>query len=347
MPYNWWWNRLASKDVAATSAVQGVGASGPPAGTPPGSFGPTPPGSFGDYGPTPCGPFGGAYGPTPGLAGSPLAQDAGAVGLPLGTMPPDGCPATAEEKAAQEFVCAASLGPPPTGSFGQSPPGPYFGPPLGSFDSSGLPLGTLPPDGCPATAHERAALNFVGYQQAAASQASWAAAATRDRRSADCSARTPGLGPQKVDMESPPASFGFEDGAGPTAIPEDTAKALDEPMKVTVKNLSIHVEEPGPPPGLHPGPPTMSFPVDLERSTLFPSDLEKEKRHLHDIRECQPCAYFHQKQDKCRKGFECDFCHFCEKGELKKRKRQKAKELKAGSRPAEKAAGAAEEAGDG
>lgn len=327
MPWNWWWKQHASQDIAPAAAPHGAGASRPP------PFG-TPPGSFPVYVPAP--------GIAPWAASIP---DAGAVGLPLGTMPPDGCPATAEERAAQDYVSAGALGPPPTGTFCQAPPGPYFGPPLGSLDASGLPLGTMPLDGCPETAPERAAQDFVRGQQAG-----WAPA-PGERRSAeyDYSARGPDLGPQKVDMESPPTSFGFDNDTGPTACSEDPRMSLNEPMKVTVKNTFVEVAEPGPPPGLHEGPPTMSFPTRNGKidKTSFASDLEREKHLIHNKGECQPCAYYHQKQDKCRKGYECDFCHFCEKGELKKRKRQKAKELKAGSRPAENAAGSAEQAGVG
>jgi len=44
---------------------------------------------------------------------------------------------------------------------------------------------------------------------------------------------------------------------------------------------------------------------------------------LHERGECNPCAYFHYKEDGCRQGEDCIFCHFCVPGALKLRKKQK------------------------
>jgi len=51
-------------------------------------------------------------------------------------------------------------------------------------------------------------------------------------------------------------------------------------------------------------------------------------KDAHDRGECKPCAYFLLKTDGCRWGAECEFCHICPTGELKKRKKEKAKSLK-------------------
>lgn len=56
------------------------------------------------------------------------------------------------------------------------------------------------------------------------------------------------------------------------------------------------------------------------------------KEETHKNRSCKPCAYFHQKEDGCRWGDECDFCHTCAPGEIKKRKREKVKAMKAASK---------------
>jgi len=48
----------------------------------------------------------------------------------------------------------------------------------------------------------------------------------------------------------------------------------------------------------------------------------------HDCGTCKPCAYFLAKTDGCRWGSNCEFCHLCPLGELKKRKKDKAKALK-------------------
>lgn len=47
--------------------------------------------------------------------------------------------------------------------------------------------------------------------------------------------------------------------------------------------------------------------------------------------ECKPCAYFMYKIDGCRQGDDCEFCHLCGKGELKKRRKERRK----GSQPEE------------
>mmetsp|Transcript_9777 Transcript_9777/g.18175 ORF Transcript_9777/g.18175 Transcript_9777/m.18175 type:complete len:349 (-) Transcript_9777:227-1273(-) len=49
---------------------------------------------------------------------------------------------------------------------------------------------------------------------------------------------------------------------------------------------------------------------------------------VHLRHNCQPCAYFHNKIDGCRRGLECKFCHLCPADELKKRKKLKIKALK-------------------
>jgi hypothetical protein len=56
----------------------------------------------------------------------------------------------------------------------------------------------------------------------------------------------------------------------------------------------------------------------------------EEMQALHDRKECRPCAYFYFKVDGCRNSESCEFCHLCNKGEIKRRKRQKVKELKRG-----------------
>eukprot|EP00428_Durinskia_dybowskii_P052371 CAMPEP_0170319752 /NCGR_PEP_ID=MMETSP0116_2-20130129/60594_1 /TAXON_ID=400756 /ORGANISM="Durinskia baltica, Strain CSIRO CS-38" /LENGTH=460 /DNA_ID=CAMNT_0010572491 /DNA_START=51 /DNA_END=1433 /DNA_ORIENTATION=+ len=45
--------------------------------------------------------------------------------------------------------------------------------------------------------------------------------------------------------------------------------------------------------------------------------------------ECKPCSYFWYKADGCRNGYDCAFCHLCEKGENKKRKKERIRALKA------------------
>lgn len=49
----------------------------------------------------------------------------------------------------------------------------------------------------------------------------------------------------------------------------------------------------------------------------------------HTLGQCIPCAYFWDKKDGCRIGDKCKFCHLCQKGEIKKRKRERIQQLKA------------------
>jgi len=48
----------------------------------------------------------------------------------------------------------------------------------------------------------------------------------------------------------------------------------------------------------------------------------------HALGQCKPCAYFWYKKDGCRKGEECEFCHLCQKGEIKRRKKNRVQLLK-------------------
>lgn len=101
---------------------------------------------------------------------------------------------------------------------------------------------------------------------------------------------SPSMSPMKVVMESPPKSFGSS-VAGSRHWAEDQRATLDRPKKI-----HLHGTE--------------------------------EKMLRHESGECQPCAYYYQKIDGCRKGAGCDFCHLCPKGELRKRKREAVKKLK-------------------
>mmetsp|Transcript_27809 Transcript_27809/g.52185 ORF Transcript_27809/g.52185 Transcript_27809/m.52185 type:complete len:189 (-) Transcript_27809:79-645(-) len=73
--------------------------------------------------------------------------------------------------------------------------------------------------------------------------------------------------------------------------------------------------------------PWQSAPADLVQKawrTKFP-----QMEAAHNRGECKPCAYFLYKSDGCRNSENCPYCHLCRKGEIKRRKRQKARELKA------------------
>ena len=75
--------------------------------------------------------------------------------------------------------------------------------------------------------------------------------------------------------------------------------------------------------------------VEREWESAPPNLLQKswrtkfpEMEAAHNRGECKPCGYFLYKADGCRNGDRCPYCHLCKKGEIKRRKRAKAKESK-------------------
>jgi len=63
--------------------------------------------------------------------------------------------------------------------------------------------------------------------------------------------------------------------------------------------------------------------LSREWSTKYP-----EMEALHARGECRPCAYVYHKEDGCRWGGACNFCHLCPPGAMKKRKKEKIKHLR-------------------
>merc|ERR1712232_1546924 len=51
-----------------------------------------------------------------------------------------------------------------------------------------------------------------------------------------------------------------------------------------------------------------------------------EQAHING--DCRPCAFYLIKDDGCRLGSQCKFCHLCPPGALKKKKKEKVKALK-------------------
>mmetsp|Transcript_8233 Transcript_8233/g.14605 ORF Transcript_8233/g.14605 Transcript_8233/m.14605 type:complete len:143 (+) Transcript_8233:38-466(+) len=48
----------------------------------------------------------------------------------------------------------------------------------------------------------------------------------------------------------------------------------------------------------------------------------------HAENRCKPCAYFSKKEDGCRRGDDCEFCHLCGKDEAKQRKKIQQQQLR-------------------
>merc|ERR1719387_865178 len=73
-------------------------------------------------------------------------------------------------------------------------------------------------------------------------------------------------------------------------------------------------------------------PQEASQSGVFGWAYTSPKmEEMHFRGECKPCAYFF-KNDSCRWGPQCEFCHLCPKGELKARKKEKVRMLRAQQR---------------
>lgn len=135
-------------------------------------------------------------------------------------------------------------------------------------------------------------------------------------------------------------------------LDEDDGRA---PVKVSIKNTFIQFEVPSSPKNTS-SPPLRSAPGDFFRRffrTVEPESLDSSLPpatpttptsphafatrpepssngpQAHSLGECTPCAYFWYKKDGCRKGEECEMCHLCPKGEIKRRKKARVQNLKA------------------
>ncbi|KAF4751883.1 hypothetical protein FOZ63_003747 [Perkinsus olseni] len=65
-----------------------------------------------------------------------------------------------------------------------------------------------------------------------------------------------------------------------------------------------------------------STPIDLDLS-VYPSIGSR----LHASGTCKPCAWFYHASG-CRHGAQCEFCHLCPPGEIKRRKKEKLQIIK-------------------
>lgn len=70
----------------------------------------------------------------------------------------------------------------------------------------------------------------------------------------------------------------------------------------------------------------------------LPSPSSAEKLLAHDNQTCKPCAYFYLKDDGCRQGDDCEYCHLCSLDDLRTKKRSVKREARCQKRAAETAA---------
>lgn len=62
-------------------------------------------------------------------------------------------------------------------------------------------------------------------------------------------------------------------------------------------------------------------------------DVKARAEEIHRLGQCTPCNYYWYKVDGCRQGSACDFCHLCPKGEIKKRKKDKVRQMRKTVKP--------------
>lgn len=120
------------------------------------------------------------------------------------------------------------------------------------------------------------------------------------------------------DITAPPN----HDDEQPLLLPKCHQEPSQDPEgsrrgAMTVKNTFIHY----------------SFFDELVRSSSAPGLLTSQEVHSkypemepsHIRGECSPCYYFARKQDGCRWGGECKYCHLCPPGTLQRKKKQRRK----------------------
>mmetsp|Transcript_91418 Transcript_91418/g.151442 ORF Transcript_91418/g.151442 Transcript_91418/m.151442 type:complete len:197 (+) Transcript_91418:24-614(+) len=90
-----------------------------------------------------------------------------------------------------------------------------------------------------------------------------------------------------------------------------------------VKRTFIHFED-SPPPSLTK---CSSAPALLCRKA-FQRKRNPEMEEAHRRGVCHPCAYFTHKEDGCRRGSECSFCHLCPAETVKMKKKEKMKAMR-------------------
>merc|ERR1712187_825267 len=78
-------------------------------------------------------------------------------------------------------------------------------------------------------------------------------------------------------------------------------------------------------PDWHGGAETHHLGMDSELSVALGSpEYPSIGSKLHQAGACKPCAFvLSEKEEGCKNGIECQFCHLCEPGEKKRRKKER------------------------
>merc|ERR1712048_399776 len=82
----------------------------------------------------------------------------------------------------------------------------------------------------------------------------------------------------------------------------------------------IAAELPVPPP---PSMPLLSIPEEISQPMLGTPEMPTVGSLNHCTGTCRPCAHAHSRG--CKNGVQCNFCHLCPPGELKRRQKARMK----------------------
>lgn len=119
----------------------------------------------------------------------------------------------------------------------------------------------------------------------------------------------------------------FNEGMGSKDVSKDVPSSSNDPIKeaLPVRNTFIHFAEacdgPGEPPFQWSSAPAIMMLKEFH--TRYP---KMEVAHLRGA--CRPCVYFTKKEDGCRWGADCEFCHLCPVGSVQRKRKEKVKALR-------------------
>merc|ERR1712232_1232732 len=100
---------------------------------------------------------------------------------------------------------------------------------------------------------------------------------------------------------------------GDTTRNSDATPTYSAPMQPTPLNRAVRLESMVP----FPGHMEDSDDDVADETVEFPS----KGSYGHYTGSCKPCAFLHNRG--CENGINCPFCHLCEEGEKKKRRKEK------------------------